>query len=127
MPALGAVGGGGMTLALSELPALLLALAVTEGGGGTTSEGPKIFPMRLLTNDPPPDCVGGGGTTVRAGSGVLPLANLRMSRETSAEGGGAITDGAGKLSFGLRTESRSGAETGGGTTAALAICTGDRE
>src|SRR5579863_3698742 len=30
-------------------------------------------------------------------------------------------------SFGFRLPSRSGAETGGGTTAALAICTGERE
>ena len=40
-----------------------------------------------------------------------------MSCETSAEGGGAITDGAGKFSFELRAVARSGAETGGGTTA----------
>ena len=43
------------------------------------------------------------------------------------EGGGAITDGAGRLSLGSRTDSRSGAETGGGTTATLTICTGTRE
>jgi hypothetical protein len=50
-----------------------------------------------------------------------------MSWETSADGGGAITVGAGMLSFAVRPVARSGAETGGGTTAALAICTGALE
>jgi len=34
-----------------------------------------------------------------------------------------MTEGAGRLSFGLRELSRSGAEIGGGTTATLFICT----
>ena len=38
-----------------------------------------------------------------------------------------MTEVGGRLSFGLRTAARSGAETGGGTTAALVICTGDLE
>lgn len=77
--------------------------------------------------DPLPDCVGGGGTTVFDESGMLPLARRCMSCETSAEGGGAMTDGAGKLSLGLRVLMRSGDEIGGGITAALVICTGELE
>ena len=50
-----------------------------------------------------------------------------MSWEMSAEGGGAITVGAGMLNFAVRPVARSGAETGGGTTAALDICTGALE
>lgn len=76
-------------------------------------------------NDPP-DCVGGGGTTVFDESGMLPLAERRMSCE-SAEGGGATTAGAGKFSLALRVAVCSGAETGGGITAGLVICTGERE
>lgn len=73
--------------------------------------------------DPLLDCAGGGGTTVLDGSGMTPR---WTSCEMSAEGGGAMTEGAGKFSFGLREASRSGAETGGGTTAAF-ICTGKRD
>lgn len=78
--------------------------------------------------DPLPDCEGGGGTTLLDESGMLPLASRRMSCEMSVEGGGAITDGEGKLTFGSRVVVRSGAEAGGGTTAifistgALEIC-----
>ena len=68
-----AAGGGGTTLAGSDA-AVPLLLELTVGGGGTTSVGPKIFPIRLLMNDPLPVCVGGGGTTVFDGSEVLPLA-----------------------------------------------------
>jgi hypothetical protein len=35
---------------------------------------PKILPIKLLINDPLPDCVGGGGTTVFDESDMLPLA-----------------------------------------------------
>ena len=73
--------------------------------------------MRLLTNDPLPVCEGGGGTTVLPESCTLPLARRRISGEMSAEGGGATTEGAGRLSLALRPVARSGAETGGGTTA----------
>ena len=55
--------------------------------------------------------------------GAPPLSSLRNSRVDSAEGGGAITEGAGIFSFAVRSLSRSGAETGGGTTAVLFICT----
>lgn len=108
-------------------PAALRAVAEvlsaeTAGGGGTTSWVPKSFPMTLLTNDPLPAGVGGGGTTALEGS-ALPLSRRRRSCVESAEGGGATTEGAGKLSFELRAVSRSGAETGGGTTATLFICT----
>lgn len=89
--------------------------------------GPKSFPIRLLINDPLPDWVGGGGTTVLDESAVLPLAGRRISWETSAEGGGAMTVDAGKFSLGLFVAARSGAETGGGITAGLVICTGERE
>ena len=58
---------------------------------------------------------------------VLPLSNRRRSRVVSADGGGAMTEGAGMLSFVVREASRSGAETGGGTTATLFICTLDGE
>ena len=37
-----------------------------------------------------------------------------------------MTEGGGKFSFGFLVEGRSGAETGGGTTAAV-ICTGARD
>lgn len=68
-------GGGGTTLAASEAPAPLPGpFERTAGGGGTTSVAPKILPIRLLMNDPLPDCVGGGGTTAFDGSGMLPLA-----------------------------------------------------
>ena len=121
-------GGGCTTLLLSDgaLPAPVL-LAFTDGGGGTTSCVPKIFPIRLLTSDALPDCVGCGGTTLLAGSGTLPAARRRMSEETSVEGGGATTDGAGILSLGLRTPARSGAETGGGTTLASIVRMGAEE
>lgn len=54
---------------------------------------------------------------------ALPLSSRRMSRTESAVGGGAMIEGAGRLTFALRPLSRSGAETGGGTTATLFICT----
>ena len=63
---------------------------------------PKILPIRLLMSDPLLVCVGGGGTTVLEGSGMLPLARRCTSFEMSAEGGGAMTEGAGKLSCPLR-------------------------
>jgi hypothetical protein len=50
---------------------------------------------------------------------MLPLSSRRRSRVESADGGGATTDGAGMLSFAFRALSRSGAETGGGTTETL--------
>lgn len=50
-----------------------------------------------------------------------------MSCETSLEGGGAITEGAGRVNFEFLLVARSGAETGGGTTATLVICTGALE
>ena len=58
-------GGGGTTLAGSDdgVP-VPVPFELTVGGGGTTSEAPKILPIRLLMNDPLPVCVGGGGTTV---------------------------------------------------------------
>lgn len=78
--------------------------------------------MTVLTNDPLLVGVGGGGTTAFDGS-VLPLSRRLRSWTESAEGGGATTDGAGRLSFAVRELSRSGADTGGGTTATLFICT----
>jgi hypothetical protein len=118
-------GGGGTTLAGRAVPDVpLLLLEFTLGGGGTTSLAPKIFPIKLLSIDPLPDCVGGGGTTVFEGSGTLPLARCRMSCEMSVEGGGATTAGAGMFSFDTRLLARSGADTGGGTTATFDICTG---
>ena len=128
------VGGGGTTLPESALPDPPVGLRpvpnvfpeVTVGGGGTTSCVPKSLPMILLTSEVLPAEVGGGGITVREGS-VLPLSRRRRSRAESAEGGGAMTEGAGRLSFALREVSRSGAETGGGTTATLFICTRDGE
>ena len=77
--------------------------------------------MTLLTNDVLLADVGGGGTTALEES--APLSRRRRSCVESAEGGGATTDGGGRLSFELRAVSRSGAETGGGTTAMLFIWT----
>jgi len=88
---------------------------------------PKILPTRLLIKPPLPDGVGGGGTTDLDGSATLPDASRCKSRDMSADGGGAITEGAGIVSFAVREVSRSGEETGGGTTATFVICTGDRE
>jgi hypothetical protein len=121
-------GGGGTTFTASDVPVPpVVPVVLTLGGGGTTSVAPKIFPIRLLMNDPLPACVGGGGTTPFEGSGTLPLARRRMSCETSADGGGAMTEGAGITSWGVLVVERSGAETGGGTTATLLICTGALE
>lgn len=88
---------------------------------------PKSLPMMLLTNDPLAAWVGGGGTTLGAEERTPPLSRRRRSLGESAEGGGATTEGAGMLSFAVREDSRSGAETGGGTTAKLFICTRERE
>ena len=126
-------GGGGITLALSDVPDPPLdvrdvpaALAEeTEGGGGTTSCVPKSFPMMELTMDPLAEGVGGGGITLGAEERTPPLSRRRRSW-LSAEGGGATTDGAGRLSLATREESRSGADTGGGTTAVF-ICTREGE
>ncbi|MGB8115790.1 MAG: hypothetical protein WCF22_18565 [Candidatus Sulfotelmatobacter sp.] len=76
---------------------------------------PKILPMMPLMNDGAEGCVGGGGTTV--GEDATPLSSRRKSCAESAEGGGATTEGAGKLSFAFLSWFRSGALTGGGTTA----------
>jgi hypothetical protein len=88
---------------------------------------PKILPTRLLIKPPLPDGVGGGGTTDLDGSATFPEASRCKSRDISVDGGGAITEGAGIVSFAVREVSRSGEETGGGTTATFVICTGDRE
>jgi hypothetical protein len=120
------VGGGATTAGWSEA-AVFDCVLVTAGGGGTTSDAPKSFPTRLLSNDPLLAVVGGGGTTDLEGSAVLPVARRRMSCVTSVDGGGAITEGAGMVSLGLRVAVRSGAEAGGGTTAGLVICSGELE
>jgi hypothetical protein len=112
-----AEGGGGITLPAS-VPAVREPVGDTLGGGGTTSCVPKIFPMRPLTKDVLPAGVGGGGTTVGEVAPLPPASRRRRSRVESADGGGAITEGAGRLIFVLRALSRSGAETGGGTTLA---------
>lgn len=78
-------------------------------------------------NEPLADCEGGGGTTALDGSGIVPPAKRCVSGERSAEGGGATTEDAGKFSFEFRPVFRSGAETGGGTTAAFVIWTGELE
>lgn len=42
-------GGGGTTFdARVERPLLVVPLEVTVGGGGTASDGPNIFPIKLL-------------------------------------------------------------------------------
>jgi hypothetical protein len=98
------LGGGGTTFAGREedddVPPVE-PFVFTVGGGGTTSDAPKIFPIKLLRTDPLPVC-GGGGTTVLVGSGAFPLASRCRSRDISVEGGGATTDGAGRLSMGSR-------------------------
>ena len=102
----------------------LLPGELAEGGGGTTSLGPKIFPMMLLMNDPLPDCDGGGGTTFLPASASLAAVSRRMSRDKSVEGGGATTDGAGNVAFEILVLAFSGADTGGGITAGFIACRG---
>ena len=120
-------GGGGTTLAVSEPAVRDGLLPVTVGGGATTEVLPNTRFRRELTYEVLAGGVGGGGTTLFERSGALPLASRCRSCDMSAEGGGATTDGAGIASFEFRADSRSGAETGGGTTTVLAICTGERE
>src|SRR5205807_3409099 len=103
-------GGGGTTFVASAAPVpfgALRALAevlppLTLGGGGTTSVVPKILPTRLLIKPPLLDGVGGGGTTDSDGSATLPEASRRKSRDMSVDGGGAITEGDGIVSFAAR-------------------------
>lgn len=126
------VGGGGTTVVANELGALRGELPpLTEGGGGTTDALPDAPPntrsSRLLMNEVFAAGAGGGGTIDFERSGKLPVDSRRRSWDISAEGGGATTDGAGMVSLELRPFARSGAETGGGTTAAFVICTGERE
>jgi hypothetical protein len=121
-----AEGGGGTMLVASALPAAPRVPEETAGGGGTTSCVPKSLPMTLLMNDPLLVCVGGGGTTVgEEDVPRLPLSNRCKSRGESAEGGGATIEGAGRFNFAACALSRSGEDTGGGTTATLFICTRD--
>lgn len=120
-------GGGGTTLAASDPAVREGLLPVTVGGGATTDVLPKTRFSRELMYEVPAAGVGGGGTTLFDRSGALPLASRCRSCDISVEGGGATTDGAGMASLGFRSDWRSGAETGGGTTAAFAICTGERE
>lgn len=114
-------------LAVIEPPVRDGLFPVTVGGGATTA----VLPNTRSSNEPMYDVlgagVGGGGMTFFDRSGALPLASRCRSRDISVEGGGATTDGAGMGSLGLRELSRCGAETGGGITAAFAICTGERE
>ena len=100
--------------------------AETLGGGGTTSCVPKSLPTMLLNNPVFAVCVGGGGMTFGEADPEPPLSSLRKWWAESVDGGGAITDGTGRLSFALRPTSRSGAETGGGTTPISFICTRER-
>jgi hypothetical protein len=109
------LGGGGTTLLASSRDDVRVP-EVTLGGGGTTFCVPKILPMMLLMNDG--GCAGGGGTTL--GVVATPLSSRRKSCVDS-EGGGAITDGAGRFSLAFLRLSRSGALTGGGTTSTLVI------
>ena len=117
-----------MTLLPSDAPCALRPVAEplpeeTVGGGGTTSCVPKSLPTILLNNPVLPVGVGGGGITVGEVEPEPPLSSRRRSCAESADGGGAITDCTGRLSFALRPASRSGAETGGGTIATSFIRT----
>ena len=111
--------GGGATLSPSvgrtAVPVFFVFTDV--GGGATTSAGPKIRPIKLLTKDELPEGDGGGGAIALLWSGALPAVSLRISAVISVEGGGATVAGAGRVILGFRTPARSGAETGGGTTA----------
>jgi hypothetical protein len=119
-----------MTLAVSDVPDppaelrdVPAALSeATEGGGGTTSCVPKSFPTIVPRNDPLAACVGGGGTTAGVADCSLPL-SIRAKSRASLDGGGATTEGDGRFILAVRDDSRSGADTGGGTMAALFICT----
>src|ERR1700722_12275619 len=152
-PAPGTAGGGGTTLeAAGAATGERVPDVPTEGGGGTTfrANATGLAPVRVPGEEVElPETAGGGGTTLAVSEpavrdGLLPvtvgggattevLPNTRFRRELTYEvlagggGGGATTDGAGIASFEFRADSRSGAETGGGTTMVLAICTGERE
>jgi hypothetical protein len=115
------LGGGGTIFVASSREDPPVPEVTFAGGGGTTSCVPKIFPMMLLTNDGAGVCVGGGGMTF--GDAATPLWSRRKSCVESAEGGGATMDGAGRLSFAALNAFRSGALTGGGTTATLVMRT----
>jgi hypothetical protein len=86
---------------------------------------PNIFPMIVLMKPVFAVCAGGGGITADETAPAPPLSRRRMSCVELADGGGATTDGAGIFKRAFRPVSFSGAETGGGTTAALFICTRD--
>jgi hypothetical protein len=89
-------------------------------GGGTTC-GVRV-PAPDLASDPPPDALGGGGTGLVCMSPFAVAPQLLRSRLT-CEGGGATTAGVGNVSLGLELAeaSRSGAETGGGTTSIVCV------
>jgi hypothetical protein len=121
------IGGGGTTL-LPKAPDDPLLRAVPKvfpeemaGGGGTTSWVPKSLPMMLLTSEGLLVGADGGGITVFDGSAMLPLSRRCKFRDESGDGGGAMTEGEGIESLAVWEVSRSGAETGGGTTATLFI------
>lgn len=60
-----AAEGGATTFVGNDGAGLpVLVFDTVAGGGATTSAGPKIRPIRVLTNDPLLVAVGGGGTTV---------------------------------------------------------------
>src|SRR4051812_40027754 len=82
-------------------------------GGGTTEVPPSPPVMRL---DPlaVPNATGGGTTCFSTSRGPNPGPRAATSRETL--GGGATTDADGRVNLEFRPVSRSGAETGGGTT-----------
>lgn len=87
-------------------------------GGGTTCG--VRGPAPDLASDPPLDAEGGGGTGFVCMSPLAVLPQLLKSWLTS-DGGGATTAGAGNVSLGLDEASRSGAETGGGTTSTVCV------
>ena len=87
-----------------------------SAGGGTTCV--AIVPLPDLDLDPPPAAEGGGGTGCVRMSPLRVLPQLFRSRLT-CEGGGAITAGTGRASFGTDARSRAGADTGGATTSVV--------
>ena len=91
-------------------PAFIEVPPLTLGGGGTTWLAAVMPSMARLSGERPPTSTGGGTTF---GSPRLPPETVRSF--VTCEGGGAITAGAGMLSFADCVPSRMGALTGGGT------------
>lgn len=87
----------------------------SEDGGTTVAEPPpRAAPGALRPTERVPACTGGG--TTWAWESLVPSPPIALTTRLKSDGGGATTFGAGKVNFAADEVSRSGAETGGGTT-----------